>query len=163
MTKKTPEERRATKMAYRQANRERYAALQKQYRIRNADKVRERKRRYYFANRDRILADTAKWREENREHLREYNRNRTRRVVANTRLSRYGVTDQWVIDKTASQGNACAICKTEFVRTPCVDHDHITGQVRDLLCQRCNHAIGYFEHELTEAFLAYVERHKAMA
>ena len=42
------------------------------------------------------------------------------------------------------QGGTCAICE----RTPgsgrkfAVDHDHVTGNVRALLCGRCNVAIG---------------------
>jgi|WetSurMetagenome_2_1015567.scaffolds.fasta_scaffold06167_8 hypothetical protein len=45
------------------------------------------------------------------------------------------------------QGGKCAICGT-IDPSPknyfCVDHNHITGVVRGLLCPRCNVAIGYF-------------------
>ncbi len=44
----------------------------------------------------------------------------------------------------AQQGRVCAICKQ-----PCghysrlsLDHDHISGRVRGLLCNNCNRAIG---------------------
>jgi hypothetical protein len=40
------------------------------------------------------------------------------------------------------QGGACAICKRTGV-TLCVDHCHLTGEVRGLLCIRCNSAIGF--------------------
>jgi len=45
----------------------------------------------------------------------------------------------------SSQGEACAICRRPFTRTPCVDHCHITGLVRGLLCQTCNIGLGSFQ------------------
>jgi Recombination endonuclease VII len=48
----------------------------------------------------------------------------------------------------AAQGGVCAICrKPEMIvdeRTPggirrlAIDHDHVTGRIRGLLCNRCN-------------------------
>lgn len=40
----------------------------------------------------------------------------------------------------ARQGGVCAICKTAPKR-PCVDHEHATGRIRGILCDRCNLAI----------------------
>lgn len=44
-----------------------------------------------------------------------------------------------------NQSGCCAICGThqsELGRTLCVDHNHITGEIRGLLCNDCNTAIG---------------------
>jgi len=53
------------------------------------------------------------------------------------------------------QGGVCAIChKPETTMRQgqpiqmSVDHNHATGQVRGLLCQKCNHAIGLFDDDL---------------
>jgi hypothetical protein len=46
-----------------------------------------------------------------------------------------------------SQNNACAICKkdrSEFPKNFAVDHNHITGEIRGLLCGPCNTSIGVF-------------------
>lgn len=44
-----------------------------------------------------------------------------------------------------AQGHVCAICKRPPNRKRLhIDHDHVTGIVRGLLCFRCNMALGYF-------------------
>jgi hypothetical protein len=47
------------------------------------------------------------------------------------------------------QGSACAICKrtdTGVARTKMlsIDHNHVTGKVRGLLCNWCNQGLGHF-------------------
>lgn len=38
-----------------------------------------------------------------------------------------------------SQGHRCALCKCELEgKTACLDHDHRTGFVRQVLCLNCN-------------------------
>jgi hypothetical protein len=51
-----------------------------------------------------------------------------------------------------AQSFACAICAATFDPdvtdlTPCVDHSHLTGQVRGLLCRACNLGIGHFKDD----------------
>ena len=60
-------------------------------------------------------------------------------------LECYGLTHEAFAILLTSQGSACAICQTSDwgKRGPFVDHDHRTGQVRGVLCFRCNSALGY--------------------
>lgn len=48
-----------------------------------------------------------------------------------------------------AQDNRCAICAVVFGKTmrtqAVVDHSHLTGEVRGLLCQSCNFGIGVFD------------------
>jgi hypothetical protein len=61
------------------------------------------------------------------------------------------------------QKNKCAICgvdSTKLRRRLDVDHDHNTGTIRGLLCNRCNQAIGLLgenKKNLTNA-LRYMEK-----
>lgn len=49
------------------------------------------------------------------------------------------------------QGGCCAICGThqsELINKLCIDHNHITGAVRGLLCSKCNSALGYVNEDI---------------
>lgn len=72
---------------------------------------------------------------------------------------RYGITLAERTALLASQGGMCAGCgggplvfikgRTGATRTGAhVDHDHVTGKVRGILCGRCNLALGYYESVL---------------
>lgn len=64
---------------------------------------------------------------------------------------RYGITMQQYRSMWLRQSGACAICKqperTERNRLLTIDHDHVTGQVRGLLCSQCNRAIGLLQDD----------------
>ena len=49
----------------------------------------------------------------------------------------------------AEQGGLCAICRRArgISRRLAVDHNHVTGRVRGLLCSPCNQFIGYIRDE----------------
>ena len=66
-------------------------------------------------------------------------------------LSKYCLTTQDYEQILKEQDNKCAICGEDkssprFIgRNFYVDHNHKTGEIRGLLCQRCNAGLGYFE------------------
>jgi hypothetical protein len=59
----------------------------------------------------------------------------------------YGIHSRDYNKMLAEQGGRCAICGTENPGSRYevffVDHDHITGKVRGLLCAKCNYLLGY--------------------
>jgi len=56
----------------------------------------------------------------------------------------YGITLEDYVEMFDNQNGVCAICFQECKtkNSLSVDHDHITGKVRGLLCNACNRAIG---------------------
>jgi dCMP deaminase len=76
----------------------------------------------------------------------EYQRVNRERYLTNN----YGLTIAQYDIMSERQGNVCAICKqTEPVGNLVVDHDHKTGKVRGLLCNKCNRAIGSLQDDIS--------------
>jgi hypothetical protein len=70
---------------------------------------------------------------------------------------KYGITLKQYEQLLVSQGGGCAICrKPPGKKQLAVDHCHVSGRVRALLCPACNRAIGYYEfvRERAEAYIA---------
>ncbi|MFI0409051.1 endonuclease VII domain-containing protein [Actinomadura sp. 3N508] len=80
-------------------------------------------------------------------------RNRNHGSVRNYLLKlRYGVTEQQVEEMVAEQGGVCAICLRADAKH--VDHDHLTGLVRRILCFKFNGGLGQFEDDPVKLRLA---------
>ena len=61
--------------------------------------------------------------------------------------SLYGITPGGYEAMLESQNLRCKICNKHIddeIGNLCVDHDHVTGKVRGLLCHNCNTALGKF-------------------
>lgn len=58
---------------------------------------------------------------------------------------RYGITLKDKYKMIDDQNGGCAICGLTLTdKQACVDHNHETNQVRDILCQNCNKGLGSF-------------------
>lgn len=70
--------------------------------------------------------------------------------------SQYGISLEDYADMYALQQGRCAICFQEetarsnggYVKSLAVDHCHTTGEVRGLLCNKCNVGIGYLDDDV---------------
>lgn len=80
-------------------------------------------------------------------------------------LKSYGVDEQWYQDTLEAQNHACAICRKPHEESRYemlyIDHDHVTGAARGLLCQHCNHGLGKFYDNtaLLEQAILYLREH----
>ena len=93
---------------------------------------------------------------------REQNRARSReRYRENHLKTKYGISLADYEAMLRRQRGLCGICKRKpGKRRLCVDHDHKTGQVRGLLCGRCNSGNGFYgdDPRLTRAATVYLEK-----
>jgi hypothetical protein len=63
----------------------------------------------------------------------------------------YGITTEKYMALLEKQDNKCSICGLDFYiskRELCIDHDHATGKIRGLLCDRCNWGLGQFKDDI---------------
>jgi Recombination endonuclease VII len=69
---------------------------------------------------------------------------------------KYGVSEAQVLELIVAQGNTCWACR---VGEPLnIDHDHMTGEVRGVVCSGCNSSLGAFGDTLAsvERVLGYL-------
>lgn len=103
------------------------------------------------------------WRAKNAEHMKAYSKAyRGLRGDAH-RAARYGLTPEQYAAMREAQGNACALCNVVPVEVLRVDHDHVTGKVRALLCRKCNTGIGFLGDSVPLVMRAvlYLQKHAA--
>ena len=114
----------------------------------------ERVMKWQRANRDRYL-----------QYLREYNATPAKKLSNRRATSSGSTVSRWrrFDALLAAQGGGCAICGNPDADN--VDHDHVTGEVRGILCFNCNIAIGHIaddEVPPAQAF-AYLDRDDELA
>lgn len=79
-------------------------------------------------------------------------------------LRDYNISPQQYEEMLKQQNNCCAIClrhKECFKRNFSIDHCHLTGKVRGLLCISCNAAIGSLNDDpsIIKRALTYLEQY----
>jgi hypothetical protein len=111
--------------------------------ITRAKKYAKSQNAYYQANKDAIL---------------KYKRN-------HHFMKKYGITVEEFDALRIKQKFCCALCNRHEVDTPrkclCVDHNHDTGKIRELLCESCNQALGLFydNPNVLEKAAKYLRKH----
>jgi hypothetical protein len=80
-------------------------------------------------------------------------RNKSNRVARRFNLT----TDEY--DKYFTDADGCGICSTKEKKLV-LDHCHITGRVRGVLCENCNFAIGHLNDsiELLQKGIKWLEK-----
>jgi hypothetical protein len=115
-------------------------------------KRKESSKKYYEENKEACKQRT-------KEHpsciaAREKYRNKpeTKDKIRNWKLlQNYGITNQDYEQMLENQGFCCAGCglhQNILEKKLHVDHDHVTGRVRGLLCGNCNRALGLVKDNL---------------
>lgn len=130
--------------------------------------ARTRAKERYLRNRESILLKLRAYYVRNAERLRQKRREYAAKHPERVNQSRrgvLGVTKAKYAKMLAEQNGLCAACRQEEslvfrgkIRSLAVDHDHKTGSVRGLLCNRCNRVLGFVSdsRELLEALIEYL-------
>jgi hypothetical protein len=95
-----------------------------------------------------LYSEHKRWAEENPSRIREY-RDKDSWTLSK-RCARRGITPEQLIDTYDRQEECCAICKKEIeLSESAIDHNHVTGEFRGVLCKQCNRALGMFRDSPT--------------
>jgi hypothetical protein len=119
-----------TKRWYRE-NKEKHAEMMKQWRLGDPEKA---------------AAINARWYQENKSEIADRVKKKRERDPLRFRMYTYRSTPAEFESFVAQQGNVCRCCG-EIPRTGKkgpwrVDHCHVTGAIRGILCHRCNTLLG---------------------
>ena len=125
-------------------------------------------RKWYKNNKDEIDRKNQEYRKTNREEVlamcRAYYANNKSKWRESDLQKKYGMSiDDYNLMLTEQDG-CCAICgrhTLELGKTLCVDHNHVTGEVRGLLCGNCNKGIGFLMEDasILSSAIEYLEEH----
>ena len=139
--------------------------------------TREQRHTYYMLHRDKILAKHAAYYATHKEQARiigklylmghkkhhdavmhEYKKAHRSVLAVQETGRRLGLTISQVMKMRISAEGRCQICGNIPKHTLFIDHNHRTGQVRGVVCRRCNVRIGYIEKdpELTRKTYEYL-------
>ena len=102
--------------------------------------VNTKRKEHYYANHEYSIARSKEYKQNNVEKVKASNRN--------TKLKRaYGITQEQFLEMSSKQDNKCACCAKETKLV--VDHCHTNGNIRELLCNNCNTALGLLNEDNT--------------
>ena len=85
----------------------------------------------------------------------------------NSLMKNYGITSLVYEEERVKQNFCCIICnqheRTQPHKRLHVDHDHITGMYRGLLCNTCNIGLGMFKDnvELLTKAIEYIDENRS--
>lgn len=96
--------------------------------------------------------------------VKKRHQNNPERTRNNDLKRNYGITLAEHRQMFENQGGLCAICKKEGDgkwKKLCVDHDHKTGKVRQLLCRNCNMVLGQVDDNIQnlQNMIEYLNKH----
>jgi hypothetical protein len=109
---------------------------------------------YYLKNKDRWKEYRQRWLAKNPAYGKEASRLHRLRYPAQKREQhlryRYNLSVEQYQQMFEKQKGLCAICgihQSELKRPLSIDHNHITGKIRGLLCIPCNNQLATLENK----------------
>lgn len=143
----------AQQRAYYVRTREEQILKAKLRRIKNDAKIRERRKNRYWKDPEANRAKAKAYYDSNKERAlelaRKYRTQKPDIIRARKRRSAYGISFDDCRELWNIQAGRCAICLDRLIddgtRQTHVDHSHVSGIIRGILCVDCNVGLGRFK------------------
>jgi hypothetical protein len=129
------------------------AAHKKQYRQDNRAKISLRQKKYREEHKAEASLYNKQYRQEHKAgkagaaaYQKQYRQKHKAKARHGNLVRKYGIGLKEYDELFITQEGCCAICgthQTELSRALVVDHNHETGEIRGLLCHKCNLTLGY--------------------
>lgn len=113
-------------------------------------------------NLDKCKKLNEKWRKNNREYIKEYYIKNKDKKYMKVRERIYGITKDQYDQLLLETNGQCIICQ-KLTEKFVVDHCHLTGKVRGLICGKCNSGLGFFNDSIQclNNAIKYLKKHKS--
>lgn len=104
-------------------------------------------KKHYTNNKERTLKNNKIYRSENIQEIKQKKKKYRLKYITREKelklINKYGMSLEDYAKMLEMCDHVCSICKTHTTkRSLAVDHDHITGEIRGLLCGKCNVILG---------------------
>lgn len=154
----------------REKNKEKKDEYNKQYYEKNKEKLKNHNKEYYVDNKDIIIENSSSNYYKNKKHYRQknkeyceknrdsvrkkriewYNKNKSK-VRDSKYKNKYGITIEEYNKLLLDQQDKCKICgvhKNDLNINLVIDHSHVDGSIRGLLCGKCNSILGFANDDI---------------
>ena len=126
--------RKGKKFVDEKTSREKRSLWLKDWKLKNREKLLKQSRDSYKRNADKRRSASRRFYRENKQ-----------KELDRRRFGKYRITGDKFRLILEKQEFKCPICRKDITKNLSVDHDHITGKIRGLICNKCNLAIGNAE------------------
>ena len=117
----------------------------KKYYQKNKEKIKIKTKIYTEKNKEKISIKKKKWRENNKDAIKKYRENNHNKFIISD-WKRNGVKsdnydllyEKWINTKNCENCNVVLTTGKRVSTSKCLDHSHITGEFRNILCCACN-------------------------
>src|ERR1035437_3690852 len=129
--------------------------------MRTPESNRARSKAWRQKNPDAVRANNKAWRAKHPGYSSPSHKQTPDYFRRHSLFKRYGTTPEQEDVLFLAQGKKCYICGCPSSKPWCIDHDHVTGQRRKILCNRCNLTLGAVndDTDLLRKLIKYIEEH----